>query len=83
MLPKWFSKESAHKCRRHRFSLWVQKIPWRRKWQPNIIFLPGKALKQKNLVGYSLWGHKESDMTHQLNNKQQHLIQSWYKTGDE
>ena len=33
-LPWWLSgKESACQCRRHRFDLWVRKIPWRRKWQ--------------------------------------------------
>ena len=37
--------------------------PWRRKWQPTAVFLPGKSHGQRNLVGYSLWGHKESDTT--------------------
>ena len=31
------------------------KIPWRRKWQPTPVFLPG----QRSLVGYSVWDHKE------------------------
>ena len=26
-------------------------IPWRRKWQPTPIFLPGEAYGQKSLVG--------------------------------
>ena len=44
---------------------------WRRKWQPTPVFLPGKFLSGKfhgwrSLVGYSLWGHKESDTTKQL-----------------
>ena len=34
------------------------KIPWRRKWQPTPIFLPGKSHGQRNLEGYSLCGHK-------------------------
>ena len=46
---------------------WVQfldqKIPWRRKWQPTPVFLPGEFHSQRSLVGYSLWGHKELDMT--------------------
>ena len=25
------------------FSLWVGKIPWRRKWQPTPVHLPGEA----------------------------------------
>ena len=33
------------------------------KWQPTPAFLPGKSHGQRSLVGYSPWGHKESDMT--------------------
>ena len=51
------------------FDPWVGKIPWRRKWQPNPVFLPGKSHGQRSLVGYSPWGHKESDMTEQLTHK--------------
>ena len=29
--------------------------PWRRKWQPTPVFLPGKSHGQRSLVGYSLW----------------------------
>ena len=42
---------------------WVGKIPWRRAWQPTPIFSPGESHGQKSLVGYSLWGRKESDTT--------------------
>ena len=31
---------------------WVEKTPWRRKWQPIPLFLPGEAQGQRNLVGY-------------------------------
>ena len=30
--------------RRCKFSSWVGKIPWRRKWQSTPVFLPGKSL---------------------------------------
>ena len=40
---------------------WVRKIPWRRKWQPTSLFLPGKSHGQRSLVDYCRWGHKESD----------------------
>ena len=53
---------SAGGCRRCRFDSWVGKIPWSRKWQPTPVFLPGKFHGQRSLAGYSLWGHKESDM---------------------
>ena len=29
------------------------------------VFLPGESHGQRSLVGCSLWGHKESDMTEQ------------------
>ena len=45
---------------------WVGKILRKRKWQPIIVFLPGKFHGQRRLVGYSPWGHKESDNTEQL-----------------
>ena len=44
------------------------KIPWRRKWQPPPVFLPGKSHGQRSLVGYSPCGWKELDTTEQLNN---------------
>ena len=40
--------------------------PWRRKWQPTPVFLPGKSHGQRTLAGYSQWGCKESDkLSHQ------------------
>ena len=45
------------------FYPWVGKIPWRRKWQPTPVFLPGECYGQRSLAGYSLWGRKWSDMT--------------------
>ena len=47
--------------RRPRFDSWVRKISWRRKWQPTPVFLPRKSHGWRSLVGYSPWGHKESD----------------------
>ena len=38
-------------------------IYWRRARQPTPVFLPGEFHGQRNLAGYSPWGHKESDMT--------------------
>ena len=43
-----------------RFDPWVRKIPWKRKWQPTSVFLPGKSHGQKGLVDYSLWGRKRA-----------------------
>ena len=38
-------KEPACQCRRHKrcgFNPWVQKIPWKKMWQPTLVFLPGE-----------------------------------------
>ena len=42
---------------------WVRKIPWRRKWQPTLVFLPGESHGQRSLAVYSPWGHKELNMS--------------------
>ena len=47
--------------KRHGFNLWVRKIPWSRKSQITPVFLPGKFHRQRSLVGYSQWDHKEMD----------------------
>ena len=41
----------------------VEKIPWRRAWQPTPVFLPGKFHGQRSLAGYSPWDCKELDVT--------------------
>ena len=46
---------------------WVQSLgredPLEKEMAPAPVFLPGECHGQRNLVGYSPWGHKESDMT--------------------
>ena len=54
---------NARDMRHGGFNLWVQNIPWKRAWQPTPVFLPEESHGQRNLVGYSPQGHKESDMT--------------------
>ena len=47
-------KEPTCQCRRHKrggFNPCVGKIPWRRKWQPASVFLPGESHGQ--LAGYN------------------------------
>ena len=53
------------------FDLWVRKIPWRKKWQPTPVFLPGRFHGQRSLVGCNppdglqsiWWVAKELDTT--------------------
>ena len=47
------SKEPTCQCRGHkrnRFYPWVGKIPWRRAWQPILVFWPGESLGQGSLA---------------------------------
>ena len=50
-------------CGRCRFSPWVGKTPWSRKWQPTPVFLPGESQGQRSLEGCGPWGYKELDTT--------------------
>ena len=38
-------------------------LPWRRKWQPTPVFLPGESHGQRSLAVSSSWGRKEPDTT--------------------
>ena len=42
------------------------KDPLEKEMQPTPVLLPGKSHGRRSLVGYSPWGHKESDMTERL-----------------
>ena len=42
-------------------TLGSRKIPWKRKWQPTPVFLPGESHGQRSLAGYRPWGCKEWD----------------------
>ena len=53
---------------------WVGKIPWGRKWPPTPVCLPGKSHGQRNLAGYSPWGHKRVECN--LPIKQQQIIKN-------
>ena len=48
------------------------RFPWRRKWQPTLVFLPGKFHRQRSLVGDSPWGRKESGTTEATEHSTKH-----------
>ena len=74
-IPRWCSgKESACQYRRCGFHPWVGKIPWRRAWQPAPVFFPGESHGQRSLVGYSPWGHTESDPTEVTEHSTAHQV---------
>ena len=45
----------CRRCKRHRFNLWIGKMPWRRVWHPTPVLLPGKSHGRRSLVGCSPW----------------------------
>ena len=71
--------------RRHRFDPWVRKIPWRWKWQPTPVFLPGKSHGQRILTGCSSRGCRESDMAELLSRHKRAVLEGfpWWLSGKE
>ena len=60
-LPWWLRRwRICLQCRRLEFNPWAGKIPWRRKWPPTPVFLPGESQGQRSLVGYRPWGRTKS-----------------------
>ena len=64
-------EESAYNLGDPGFNPWVRKIPWRREWLSTPVFLPEEFHGQRSLVGYSPWGHKESDTTEWLTHEKE------------
>ena len=56
-------KESACSAGDSSLTPGLGKAPWKRAWQPILVFLPGESHGQRSLVGYSPWGCQESDTT--------------------
>ena len=60
--PRWCrGREPAcwcRKCKRLGSDPCAGKMPWRREWEPTLVFLPGRFHEQKSLVAR---GHEESD----------------------
>ena len=59
-------KKSTIQCRRYGFDPWVRKMPWRRKWQPTPVSLPGESHGERSMAGYSPCTCKELDTTERI-----------------
>ena len=61
-------------------------MPWRRKWQPTPVFLPGESQGRGSLVGFRLWGRTEWDTTEvtqqQQNFMNDYLLRRRWNLGD-
>ena len=57
-------------------------MPWKREWQPTLVFLSGESHGQRSLVGYSPQGRKR--VRHDLATKQQesHKIRKEKELGE-
>ena len=53
-----------------------QEDPLEKEMQSTSVFLPGKSHGQRGLMGYSPWGHKESDMTKRPTHTYMHITES-------
>ena len=62
----WWLSSQESACQAGDFDSWVGKFPWRRKWQPTPVLLPGKFHGWRSLGRASPWGRKELDMTKRL-----------------
>ena len=60
--------------RKCKFDPWVGKMPWRRKWQPTPVFLPGEFHGQRSVAGYNPWGHKRVRCELATKQQQQKLL---------
>ena len=58
------------RCKRYGFNPWVRKIPWRRKWHPTPVFLPGKSIDRgacwAAVQGSQKARHSWSDLAHAI-----------------
>ena len=70
-------KKSARQFRRLKrlgFNPWVGKIPWRRAWQPTVVFLPGEFPLTEEPGGLQSMGSRR--VRHTLSHIYKHLIHS-------
>ena len=70
------SKESTCQYKRYKPYPWVGKIPWKRKWQPTLIFFPNKSHGQRCLKASV---HVVARVGHDLMTKQQLFFLQIYK----
>ena len=49
--------------------------PWRKKWQPTPVLLPGKFHGWRSLVGYNPWDRQELDTTRNFTGSQTWMLE--------
>ena len=56
----------------------LARFPWKSKWQPTPVFLPGKSHRQRSLEGCSLWVCKELDTTEHISTLNENTVPLLY-----
>ena len=64
------------KYKKHGFNPWVGKIPWKSKWQPILVFLPGEFHRQNSRELQSM-GRRQLDMTEHTHSTLVQIAQEW------
>ena len=62
----WAAVHGVAKSQTRLSDFTVTFMPWRRKWQPTPVVLPGESQGWGSMVGCRLWGRIESDTTERL-----------------
>ena len=67
LMAQWVKNPHARQeAQKTQSDPWFRKISWRKKWQSTPVLLPEKKSQGwRSLVGYSPWGHKDSDSPEQ------------------
>ena len=60
--------------------LGLGRSPWKRKWQPNPVFLPREFHGQRSLAGYIPRDHKELDMAEHTPTTMHQELEDWVLT---
>ena len=63
LLGRWLSGRNRPPMQEMQVGLWVGRIPWRRKWQPTPVVLPGKFQTEESVELQSTGSQKSLDVT--------------------
>ena len=75
-------KELACQSRRHKrcgFHPWVQKLPWRRKWQPPAVFLEKEMATYSSILAWRIPWTEEPGRLHSMGSQQSDTTE-WHST---
>ena len=73
--------DSVERCKKHSFNPRVQKIPWRRAWQPSQGFLSAENHGQRSLQTTVHWGAQSQTWLKQFSTHLPRLYYKWLEPG--